>query len=144
VAAYWAMMLVGRAVLGPVAERTGPQPVLAGAVVGVGVGSALMWVPEPGFVAVVGMMALGLAAAPIFPLLTLTTARGLGSPNATTRTVSLRVAASALGAAALPAAIGVAIGLRSAKALAPILFVLALTMGAAYAHISALTRRSPP
>ena len=144
VAAYWAMMLVGRAVLGPVAEHTGAQPVLGGAVVGVAIGAALMSVPGPGFVAVVGMMALGLAAAPIFPLLTLTTARRLGSSNATTRTVTLQVAASAIGAAALPAGIGVAIGLLSAKALAPLLFVLALAMGGAYAHISALARRSPP
>jgi fucose permease len=144
VAAYWAMILVGRAVLGPVAERIGAQPVLAGAVVGVAIGAALMWVPGPRFVAVVGMMALGVAAAPIFPLLTLTTARRLGPANATTRTVSLQVAASAVGAAALPAGIGVAIGLFSAGALAPLLFVMALAMGGAYAHISTLAKNSPP
>jgi MFS family permease len=33
VATYWAMMLVGRALLGPVAEHTGARPVLGGAVV---------------------------------------------------------------------------------------------------------------
>jgi len=144
VAAYWAMMLFGRAVLGPVAERVGAQPVLAGGVVGVAIGAAVMSVPGPGFVAVAGMMTLGLAAAPIFPLLTLTTARRVGQANASTRTVSLQVAASAFGAAALPAGIGVAIGALNAKALAPLLLVLALAMGGAYARISALARHSPP
>jgi len=144
VAAYWAMMLVGRAALGPLAERVGSSRVLAAAVVGVAVGAALMSLPAPGFVAVVGMMTLGLAAAPIFPLLTLTTAQRVGSANliATTRTVSLQVAASAVGAAALPAGVGIAIGALNAKALAPLLLFLALAMGGFYARISALARRT--
>ena len=142
VAAYWAMMLVGRAVLGPLAERVGSSRVLGAAVVGVAAGAAVMSLPGR-FVAVVGMMALGLAAAPIFPLLTLTTAQRVGAANliATTRTVSLQVAASAIGAAALPAGIGVAIGALNARALAPLLLFLALAMGGSYARISALARR---
>jgi len=143
VAAYWAMMLVGRAALGPLAERVGSSRVLAAAVVGVAAGAAVMSLPAPGFVAVVGMMTLGFAAAPIFPLLTLTTAQRVGAANliATTRTVSLQVAASAVGAAALPAGIGIAIGALNAKALAPLLFFLAVAMGGFYARISALSRR---
>jgi MFS family permease len=106
VSAYWAMMFVGRAVLGLVAERIGSARVLGGGVVGVTVGAALMTVPGPAFVAVIGMMTLGLAAAPIFPLLTLTTAQrvGTGDVAGTTRAVSLQVAASAIGSAALPPA----------------------------------------
>ncbi len=144
VAAYWAMMLVGRAALGPLAEHVGSSRVLAAAVVGVAAGAAVMSLPAPGFVAVVGMMTLGLAAAPIFPLLTLTTAQRVGAANliATTRTVSLQVAASAVGAAALPAGIGIAIGALNAKALAPLLLFLALAMGGFYARISALARRT--
>jgi len=128
-----------------VAERTGAQPVLGGAVVGVAIGAALMSVPGPGFVAVVGMMALGLAAAPIFPLLTLTTARRLGSSNADHAYGDpCRWLPRLLAPRRSRPASGVAIGLLSAKALAPLLFVLALAMGGAYAHISALARRSPP
>lgn len=140
VAAYWAMMVLGRAVLGPLAERVGSGRVLGGAVVGVAVGAALMAVPGPGLVAVVGMMTVGLAAAPIFPLLTLTTAQRVGAANvaATTRTVSFQVAASAIGAAALPAGIGVAIGASSATTLAPLLLVLALAMCGTYVLMSRL------
>jgi fucose permease len=142
VAAYWAMMFVGRAVLGPVAERTGPGRVLAGAVGGVTLGAALMTVPGPAFMAVIGMMALGLAAAPIFPLFTLTTSKrvGPGDVSAATWTVSLQVAASAVGSAVLPAGIGLAIGAFNAKVLAPSLLVLGLAMCALY---SALARPSP-
>jgi fucose permease len=135
VAAYWAMMFVGRAVLGPVAERSGPARVLAGAVVGVTLGAGVMAVPGPSFVAVIGMMTVGLAAAPIFPLFTLTTGKrvGAGNVSATTWTVSLQVAASAIGSAVLPAGIGLAIGAFNAKVLAPSLFVLGLSMCGVYA-----------
>jgi hypothetical protein len=54
VAAYWAMMFVGRAVLGPVAQSVGAASVLSGAVAGVAAGAALMAAPGPAFVAVVG------------------------------------------------------------------------------------------
>jgi fucose permease len=143
VAAYWAMMFVGRAVLGPVAERTGPARVLTGAVVGVTLGAALMAVPGPRFVAVVGMMTVGLAAAPVFPLFTLTTAKrvGAGNVSAATWTVSLQVAASAIGSAVLPAGIGLAIGAFNAKVLAPSLFVLGLSMCGVYALLSRLPAR---
>ena len=82
VSAYWAMMCAGRVVLGPVAERLGPSRVLAVAVAGVPLGAALMAVPGPGALAVAGLMLLGLAAAPVFPLFTLATR--------TTRMVSCR------------------------------------------------------
>jgi fucose permease len=131
VSAYWAMMFVGRLVLGPVAERLGAARVLGWSVAGVAAGAALMTVPGPGLLAVAGLMALGLAAAPVFPLLTLTTAERLGATRVSTATqaVSLQVAASAIGSAALPAVIGVAIGALHATILAPVLLVLGLAMG---------------
>jgi len=135
VAAYWAMMCAGRVVLGPVAERLGPARVLAVAVASVPLGAALMALPIPGPIpgpgsgalAVAGLMLLGLAAAPVFPLFTLTTG--------TTRMVSLQVAASAVGGAALPAALGLAIGAAGPQILAPSLLALGLAMGGLYAFI---------
>jgi len=127
VAAYWAMMCAGRVVLGPVAERLGPARVLAVAVVGVPLGAALMTVPGPGALAVAGLMLLGLAAAPIFPLFTLTAG--------TTRMVSLQVAASAVGGAALPAGLGLLIGAAGPRLLAPSLLALGLAMGGLYVFI---------
>ena len=145
VAAYWAMMFAGRAVLGPVAERAGPTRVLAAAVAGVALGAVVMSLPGPGFVAVIGLMAVGLAAAPIFPLLTITTAQRTGpaSVTHTTRTVSLQVAAATAGSAVLPAAVGLVIGARSAEVLAPALVLLSLAMCGLYGFLSRSAERPP-
>jgi fucose permease len=81
------------------------------------------------------MTALGLAAAPIFPLFTLTTSSRLGTGDAvgSTHAVSLQVAASAAGSAALPAGIGLIIeGTGNASALARALVVLSLAMSVLY------------
>lgn len=138
VAAYWAMMVAGRGALGAVAERLGAARVLGAAVAAVSAGAALMAVPGHPVVAVTGLMVLGLAAAPVFPLFTLTTAQRLGPAGAaaTTRTVGLQVAASAIGSAALPAGIGWAIGAYGATAFAPPLLLLSLAMWAGYAPLS--------
>lgn len=142
VSAYWATMFAGRAVLGPVAGHVGAARVLGWAVAGVTLGAAVMAVPGPGFLAITGMMIVGLAAAPIFPLLTLTTAQRTGAAGAagTTQTVSLQVAASAIGSAALPAAMGLAIGAFGARALAPSLLVLGLAMCGVCTLLSRLPR----
>jgi fucose permease len=148
VSAYWAMMFAGRAAGGPAAQRWGPARILDGAVIGVVAGAALMAVPGPRFLAVAGIMAVGVAAAPIFPLFTLTTPERLGEGNAVagggqtapgrgnaaiaTRAVTLQVAASAAGSAALPAGIGLVIGAVGARALAPALLVLGLAMCGVY------------
>jgi fucose permease len=134
--AYWAMMFLGRVVLGAVAGRVGPSRVLAAAVAGVSAGCGLMTVPGPGLLAVAGLMVVGLAAAPIFPLFTLTTAQRVGA-DGTTLTVSLQTGASAIGSAALPAGIGLSIGAFTAGALAPQLLALSLTM---YVLFRLLTR----
>ncbi len=103
-----------------------------------------MSLPAPGFVAVIGLMAVGLAAAPIFPLLTITTAQRAGPTTTaqTTHTVSLQVAASTAGSAALPAALGLAIGALHAGVLARALLLLSLAMCALYALLSRSTWRA--
>jgi fucose permease len=124
VSAYWAMMCAGRVVLGPVAQRLGPARVLTAAVAGVPLGAALMAMPVSGpgsgALAVAGLMILGLAVAPVFPLVTLTTG--------TTQMVGLQVAASAAGNAALPAVLGLAVGAAGANVLGPFLLILSLAM----------------
>ena len=133
--AYWAMMFLGRVVLGAVAGRVGPSRLLGAAVAVVSVGCALMTAPGPRLLAVAGLMVVGLAAAPIFPLFTLTTAERVGADGAT-RMVSLQVAASAVGSAALPAGIGLAIGAFTATALGPWLLLPSLAMYGLYRRLT--------
>jgi fucose permease len=140
VSLYWATMFAGRAVLGPLAERVGAARVLTGGVAGLIVGCALLAVPAaPGLPAatlpLTGLAVVGLAAAPIFPLLTLTTAGRTGSAG-TSWVVSVQVAASAAGNAALPAAIGLIIGARTGAALGPSLLALSVILLGLYAWLT--------
>lgn len=125
VSAYWATMVVGRASLGVLAGRIGARRVLTWAIGTVPVGALLMAVPGPAFVAVAGLIVLGLATAPVFPLLTFTT-------GGATTAVGLQVAASSVGSAALPSAVGLLIGGVGASALGPSLLVLGVLMCVVY------------
>jgi fucose permease len=129
--AYWATMFAGRAVLGPVAERFGAGRVLTGGVAGLVAGTILLIVPGPAAVPVAGLVVVGLAAAPIFPLLMLATAQRTAAGGAAWA-VSLQVAASAGGNAALPAGLGLVIGALAATALGPSLLLLSLLLAALY------------
>jgi fucose permease len=132
VSGYWATMFAGRAVLGPVAERLGAARVLAGGVAGLVAGTVLLTVPAPpglpaATLPLAGLAVVGLAAAPIFPLLTLTTAERTGAAHATW-VVAVQVAASAAGNAALPAGIGLIIATLSAAAVGPSLLALSVVL----------------
>jgi len=135
VAAYWAMMFVGRALLGPVAERVGARVVLGWAIGGVAAGTGLMVVPGSGLGTVAAMMVVGLAAAPIFPLLVLTTGTHNENAATTTRVVGWQAAASSVGGAALPAGMGLAIDAFGVAVLAPLLFGLSVAMCVVYVSL---------
>ncbi|HEX8347409.1 MAG TPA: MFS transporter [Actinoplanes sp.] len=105
VSAYWGSLFVGRLVFGVVSERIGSRTVLIGCLCGMAVGAALIALPAPAVVAVVGLMLVGFAAAPVFPLMTLTTADRVGAEHAN-RTIGLQIGAAGLGGALIPAGIG--------------------------------------
>ncbi|SCE70024.1 Fucose permease [Micromonospora coriariae] len=127
VSAYWGSLFVGRVVQGVVAERMGARLVLRGSLAGMAVGAALIAVPGPAALAVLGLVVVGFAAAPVFPLLTLTTAERVGAAHAD-RAIGLQIGAAGLGAAFVPAALGVLIGNVSVQVLGPALVLLALAL----------------
>lgn len=132
VSAYWGSMLAGRLLSGAVGDRIGTHRMLTGGVAGLVLGAVLIALPAPGWVTVVGLIVTGFAAAPMFPLLTLTTAERVGDAHAD-RTIGVQVGASALGGTAVPAAIGVLIGRTGPGALGPCLIVLAALLAVIYA-----------
>ncbi|MFJ6566934.1 MFS transporter [Streptomyces sp. NPDC091292] len=141
VSSYWAVLCLSRVILGPVAERVGATRVLRASLTGMTAGALLMTVPgAPAPLAVAGMLLLGTAAAPMFPLLILTTAQRVG-PAETPRTIGIQIAASKLGAATFPALTGLLIHHTDARTLAPALLTLTTALSATFA---ALTRRTPP
>jgi fucose permease len=131
ISAYWAMMFIGRMLLGPLADRLGSSRVLAGAVTAVPFGALLTALPAQAPVAVAGMMLLGLATAPIFPLLTLTVGNRARA-DAVATTVGLQITASTVGGVLLPAGIGLVIGAFGAQAVGPSLLLLGLAACGVY------------
>ncbi|MEV4628557.1 MFS transporter [Micromonospora sp. NPDC049523] len=127
VSIYWGSLFVGRVVQGLVAERLGSVAVLRGSLIGMAVGAALVAVPGPGALAVTGLAIIGFAAAPVFPLLTLTTSDRVGVAHAD-RTIGLQIGAAGLGGALLPAGIGVLLSRVGVETLGPSLLVLSLVL----------------
>jgi fucose permease len=136
---YWLTLVIGRVAFGSLAERIGAWPVLAiatGLLVGAGI---LANVPDP-TTAMVAVVLFGLACAPIYPLLILTTAERT-SPAVADRVVGFQAAASSVGAAVLPGLVGLAMGYR-VSAFAPALAVLCGV--AAGLHLFIRSRRGRP
>ncbi|MEU7619925.1 MFS transporter [Micromonospora rifamycinica] len=140
VSGYWGSLFVGRVVQGLVAERLGTARVLRGSLLGMAAGAVLIALPAPGGVTVAGLLVLGFAAAPVFPLLTLSTAERVGREHAD-RVIGVQIGAAGLGAALIPAGLGVLLGVTSARLLGPALTVLAVALLAAHA---AANRRAVP
>jgi fucose permease len=134
---YWIALLLSRVVMGPVATRTGPRPILIACLAGMGIGAALLLLPGPA--AVGGILLVGLSAAPMFPLLTFTTRDRVGAAW-TDRAIGLQSAASTAGSATLPALIGLLIGPFGSEVIAPSLLVLAGLNAAVFAWTTARSR----
>jgi fucose permease len=133
VSAYWGSLFVGRVVQGFTVERLGTGRTLVAGLIGMLTGSVLVAVPAPGWTAVAGLMLIGFAAAPIFPLLTLTTADRVGHANAD-RVIGLQMAAAAgFGGALIPAGVGVFVERIGEWTLGPLLVVLSLVLLMLYA-----------
>jgi fucose permease len=132
VSIYWGSLFAGRVVQGLVAERLGSGLVLRGSLIGMAVGAALVAVPGPAGLAVTGLAIIGFAAAPVFPLLTLTTVERVGTAHAD-RTIGLQIGAAGLGGSLLPAGVGVLLSKTNVEALGPALVVLSLFLLGLYA-----------
>ncbi|WP_225853716.1 hypothetical protein [Micromonospora sp. AMSO31t] len=109
------------------AERLGSARVLRGSLLGMAGGAVLVALPAPGWVAVAGLLVVGFAAAPVFPLLTLSTPERVGRDHAD-RAIGLQIGAAGLGAALVPAAVGVLLARVSVEALGPTMVALAVAL----------------
>lgn len=101
---FWGSLFAGRVVLGFVAERIGPDGLVrlgtAGALLGA---LALALAPLP--LGLAGILLLGFALAPIYPMLMSRTPARLG-PEAALHAVGFQVSAAMLGVLALPTLAG--------------------------------------
>jgi fucose permease len=127
VSGYWGSLFVGRVVQGFVAERLGTARVLRSSLLGLVAGTVLIALPAPAWVTVAGLLVVGFAAAPVFPLLTLTTSERVGAAHAD-RAIGLQIGAAGIGAALVPAAVGVLLARTSVVVLGATLVALAVAL----------------
>lgn len=118
---YWATLVVGRLLLGALAERIGAWRVLGLGVASLIAASALVLVPST-TAAIIGIVGFGLATAPIYPLLILTTPERTAD-RVVEQVVGFQAGASTVGAALIPSAVGLLMG-RSLHLFAPAMAAL--------------------
>jgi fucose permease len=110
VSSYWAAIVLGRILLGALAQRIGIWPVL-GTLTTIAVTASVLLLTRQPVLAAGGIILLGLALAPVYPLLVLTTAERT-TAGATDRLVGLRAAVSTIGAVVFPTAVGLIMGVN--------------------------------
>jgi fucose permease len=140
-AAYWACLTAGRVAVGFAVTRTSPDGLVRAGTLGAAAGAALYAV-LPGAAGGFGLVLLGLALAPVYPILMSRTPDRLGA-ELTAHAVGLQVAAATLGIAALPSAHGALADAFGPGAIPVALTGVAALLAAMYAHLerSALALR---
>jgi fucose permease len=124
-AGYWGALTAGRVAFGWLAERV-PAPILLHvAIAGAPIAALALWLAPGGWGSGAGLLALGVALAPIYPLLVAETPGRLGEAD-TPNAIGLQVASAYLGAAALPWLGGVLVHRHGLPIIAP--FLLGATM----------------
>jgi fucose permease len=131
VSAYWGALFAGRVLYGVVANRLPGRQASMACIGGMAAGAVVIAVPGPALVTGVGVMMIGGFAAPVFPLLTLTTAERVGADHAGPA-VGMQVGAASLGAVVFPGALGLLVGRYGTDVLAPSFLVLAVLMALLY------------
>jgi fucose permease len=109
VGAYWGSIGVGRVVFGLVAERVGLDRLLRACLLAAVAGAALFAAPLPAGWAVAGLVVAGVGLAPVFPCLMTRTPQRLG-PALSAHAIGFQVGAAMIGAAAIPAGLGLLAG----------------------------------
>ncbi len=122
---YWGGFTVSRLLVSVAGRRASPDALVRGCLVGAVAGAALVWLDGAPVVGFVGLALVGLALGPVFPTLMATTPRRVPSRHLA-NTVGLQVASAAVGAAVLPALLGVIAQRLGLEALGPQLVVLSV------------------
>ncbi len=106
VSIYWGSLTVGRLVLGSVADRLGVDRLLRVCIIGILLGSVLVWwnVADP--ISFMGLALIGFGVAPLFPSMISSTPRWMGTAHAA-NAIGFQVAAAGVGIALLPGFAGI-------------------------------------
>ena len=140
---YWASFALGRILFGFVADRLPPVPSIYALLLAVLLGALLFSLPEPPALSLAGLLLIGFAQAPVFPLLITATPRRLGHAHAT-NAIGFQISAAGLGIAGLPALVGILAASASLEVLGPFLALSALLSLLLFSLVVRASTLAPP
>ena len=126
-ATYWGSIFAGRLAFGAVAHHVSPARLLRLGMAGAPLAALVVCLTRTGGGAFVGLFALGLLLAPIFPLLIAETPARVGERHAA-HAIGFQISAATLGAGVLPAAAGLLARRAGLESLGPFLLAAALLL----------------
>ena len=124
---YWGSLTAGRILVGIATPRVATLPLLRGAMVAMCGGATLIWMADGPWLGLTGVLVVGLAAGPIFPLLMTETPARVGAAT-TGHAVGLQIAVAYLGAAAWPGLAGVLARGAGLDVIGPFMLALGLAL----------------
>ncbi|MGH7358675.1 MAG: MFS transporter, partial [Candidatus Rokuibacteriota bacterium] len=130
-AVYWGSLTAGRVALGALTSRVPTGALLRTSLAAAPVGVLVLWTGVGPAAGAAGLLLLGLALAPIFPLLIAATPDRVGAVHAT-HAIGFQVAAFYVGSAALPGAAGLLAHRFGLDTLGPFLLATAIGLGVLY------------
>lgn len=139
VSAYWGGLTLGRLASGIIIGFVSVPLLLRLCIIGMALGATLIWLDFTVLLSALGLLVIGVSAAPVFPLLIATTPERLGAAH-TANGIGFQVAAAVLGQALLPSLIGVLAHVLGLEIVGPVLLTAALLLLVIY---EALLASSP-
>jgi fucose permease len=131
VSAYWGGLTIGRLASGIVIGFVSVHLLLRLCIISMALGAALIWLDLTTLLSFLGLLVIGVAAAPIFPSLIATTPARLGAAH-TANGIGFQVAAAVLGQSLLPSLIGVLAQALGLEIVGPVLLTAALLLLVVY------------
>jgi fucose permease len=127
VTAFWAALTVSRLGLGVVGHRVRVLRLLGGSSLLVLAGAGALWHNPVEWVGLAGLVIMGLALGPIFPLQTTLTPSRVGVAYTPTA-IGFQLAAATVGAAAIPGGLGLAVSRAGLEVVGTVLVVTAVLL----------------
>ncbi len=142
VSIYWGAFTGGRILLGVVADRFEITRILRFAMLGMVAGTFLFWWNPASTVALLGLVVVGFAQAPVFPMLMSDTAQRVGAEHAE-NTISLQMGTIGIGSAILPSLFGT-LGKNAGLEMMATAFVLMAMLVLIFHELTRLRRVARP
>jgi fucose permease len=127
VSVYWASFTIGRIFFGAIMPRLSPIGLVRGCMIGMLFGGVLFWWNPTNTVGILGLVVMGFAQAPLFPVLILNTPRLIGEARAS-YAIGFQVAGAGLGVAIVPGIAGILAQNFSLETIPPYMVILTLVI----------------